>query len=199
MSFGGMPSRHLGRAMCALVFSLGASAPALADSVSYQISFSAASGPTISNGSFRFDSLGQSNTVVGPPADFINLQAVVAGVPYAGTSPSDDSVMLNGGGLVSSMFADLEPADNPAGNILQLYAGEIYAYWNPTLTTRLGAGTYLDTAVVAEPSTLSLLCAGFLVIGAGLLFAVRPFGQPTQLVKTTARVGARGRPYPESF
>ena len=172
--FSAMSSRPFGLAMCALIFSLGASAPALAEAVSYPLSPSTAAGPTVSNDAFPYDSLDQTSTVVGPPADFIKLPASVGGVLYTGTSRSDDSAILNGEGDVTSLFADLEPADNPKGDTLAFYARDpIYISWNPTLTTRLGAGMY-DTAVVPEPSTLSLLFAGFLLISAGLLPKLRP-------------------------
>jgi hypothetical protein len=177
-SFSAMPSRHFRLAMCAMIFSLGAAAPALAEAVSYPLSPSTTAGPTVSNGSIQFDSLGQTSTVAGPAADFIKIPASVGGFLYTGTSRPDDSAILNGEGLVTSLFADLEPADNPKGDTLALYAGDpIYISWNPTLTTRLGAGMY-DTAVVPEPSTLSLLFAGFLLISAGLLPKLRPLHKP---------------------
>jgi hypothetical protein len=151
-------------ALLVVVFSLVASVPTWADSVSYEINFATLSGPAVSNGSFQFGSLSQTNIVIGPPADFVNLQAFVGGILYTGTSPSDDSAVVDGKGLVTSMVADLEPANNPLGNILQLFSGPnpTYTLFSPNMATQIGSGTYTDS-VVPEPSTLSLVAIGILL------------------------------------
>lgn len=163
-------------ALLVLVFTLAASIPTWADSVSYEISFTTLSGPTVSNGSFQFDSLGQTNTVIGPPATFVNLQAFVGGTLFTGTSPSDDSAVVDGKGLVTSILADLEPANNPLGNILQLFSGAspTYTLLTPDMMTQLGSGTYTESAV-PEPSTLSLFAIGILLCLVGLRRAERRF------------------------
>ena len=88
----------------------------------------------------------------------------MGGILYTGTSPSDDSAVVDGKGLVRSMVADLEPANNPLGNILQLFPGAnpTYTLFSPNMATQIGSGTYADS-VVPEPSTLSLVAIGILL------------------------------------
>ena len=71
MVFSRVRSQHVVLALLVVVFNLAASVPTWADSVSYEINFATLSGPTVSNGSFPFDSVSQTNIVIGPPADFV--------------------------------------------------------------------------------------------------------------------------------
>jgi hypothetical protein len=67
----------------------------------------------------------------------VNLRALVGKVLYTGTSPSDDFARVNNKGIVKGLFADLEPAANPSGDILQFYAGKHHRYklFNPIISS----------------------------------------------------------------
>lgn len=164
------PLRHLLFISIALISGLATSISARADSISYEIDFSTSSGPTVSSGSFQFDALGAVSTDVSN-AVFTNLQAFVGSVLYTGTSPSDDIAHVNKKGVVKSLTADLEPADNPTGDILQLFITDHqYSLFDPTMTNVLGNGSYkleVESESVPEPSTFLLLSLGLIgMIGA---------------------------------
>ncbi len=160
-------SRHLVLVAITLVSGLAVSRPAKADAISYELDFDRSSGPTVSNGSFQFDSMASLTTKIND-ANFLNLQAFVGKILYTGTSASDDFARVNKNGVVKGLFADLEPADNSSSDVLQLYGGKHHRYklFDSTMDV-LGSGTYeleVETKSVPEPSTLLLLSAGLLAL-----------------------------------
>jgi hypothetical protein len=128
--------------MLILTFSVVASAPVFADSISYNIDFTKYFGRTVSDGSFEFNSPGHSDGVI-PHADFVDLEARVGHVLYTASSPADDFALVSENGIVRGLFADLEP-NGPFGDVLQLYPGQRHQYilWDADMDSILGRGTY---------------------------------------------------------
>jgi hypothetical protein len=166
----------------------GASAVTSGGPTDYTIDFNYVRGSglvTLGPGSFSYNSMGLSDTTVGPPVilpdymvpasltpDFVTNPGVLTDiipvfpVTFTQTSPSDDLITLGPTGLVTGLTVDSTlPSGLFAGSTLQLNAN---GTWNLTVDyTSPGndpGGTY-SVSPVPEPSTFGVLAGALLVLG----------------------------------
>ena len=144
-----------------------------AAAIAYTINFTGG-GPgvlSIGPGSFSFDSMGQTNTTVGPPAGLTNFMVPVLEsiatignqVIFTQTSPEDDSAVLGPAGLVSAVSVDSVNGID----LLQLNTDGTWTLSTTPMTPTgiAQAGTYSITADIPEPATLGIVAAGLLALG----------------------------------
>ena len=190
IGFGGIVTFRV-LSVFALVLCLCAGA-AQAAAVSYTIDFTGGGSDitSIGQGSFSYDSLGMTNTTIGPPVTLTNYMVpVVFGdicldsigpsvcitpispatitppVIFTQTSPDDDSVVLNGSGLVTALAVD----STNSSFTLQLFSDNSWTVTeNPPVNMTVpvqfigGNGTYTvsPTSAIPEPLSMGLVVAG---------------------------------------
>lgn len=155
-------------AMCAAMSQFAYASP-----VNYSVNFQVTSQhtDTIGAGSFSYDSLGQSNTVVSP-VTLPDFTVVINGNSYGQTSPLDDSLSLDLNGFVNGLTLDISPLPN--NEFLQLNSNGTFFFSAETVTAFttqaavFTSGTYtITTSGVPEPASFGLvsifLAAGFLL------------------------------------
>jgi hypothetical protein len=105
----------LGLGLVLLFSALGLVTEAQATLGYYDLAFF---GAQTGSGYFSFDAGSATNTTIAP-ATLVNLSATIQTNPFAGTSPSNDFVFVDGAGIVTKVYADLL-VTNGTGTTLQL-------------------------------------------------------------------------------
>ena len=152
--------------------------------VSYTVNFNIttnAAGDSIGPATFSFDSLGQSNTTIGPPVTLSNYAVWINGTSYGQTSPGDDSVTLGGTGLITGLNVDSGPT--PGNLFLDLFSNGTFFLEPHVINTSLGAqvatftnGTYtITTSSVPEPASFGLVA---LLLASGFVLRSRLHKRP---------------------
>jgi hypothetical protein len=152
----------LGLGLVLLFSALGLVMEAQATLGDYDLAFF---GAQTGSGHFSFDAGSATNTTIGAPATLVNLSATLqpSGFFFAGSSPGDDFVFVDGAGIVTKVHADLV-ATNGTGIKLQLYEDLTYSLTVGMFKPAYGTYTVTDPAPcpVPAPGTVTLVGTGLI-------------------------------------
>jgi hypothetical protein len=164
----------------------GASVVITSGPTDYAINFTYIPGAglvSLGPGSFSYDSMGQSDTTVGPPVNlpdymvpailtpdigttFLPNTIPVYDVTFTQTNPSDDSLTLGPTGLVTGLNVDSTLPSGPfAGSTLQLNGNGTWSLTVDYLPPSVDPGGTYSVSVVPEPSSFVVLAGALLALG----------------------------------